>query len=62
MAVAEEPTVAPQVDPADDGHGFPGGPRDTSIFISYADHVAYELWTGKVFHTVIIIDKFVNLS
>ena len=59
---AVEPQV-PQVDAADDdGDGFPGGPRDTSILISYADHVAYELWTGEVFHTVIIIDKFVNLS
>ena len=48
--VAEEPAVAPQVDPADDGHGFPGGPRDTSILISYVDHVAYELWSGEVLH------------
>ena len=49
-AVAEEPAVAPQVDPADDGHRFPGGPRDTSILISYVDHVAYELWSGEVLH------------
>ena len=49
-AVAEEPAVAPQVDPADDGDRFPDGPRDTSILISYADHVAYELWSGEVFH------------
>ena len=41
--------VAPQVDPADGGDGFPGGPRDTSILISYADHVAYQLWSGEVF-------------
>ena len=44
------PAVAPEVDPVDDGDGFPGGPRDTSILISYADHVACQLWTGEVFH------------
>ena len=42
--------VAPQVDPADGGDGFPGGPRDTSVLISYVDHVACQLWTGEVFH------------
>ena len=49
-AVTDMPAVASQVDPADDGHGFPGGPRDTSILISYADHVACQLWSGEVFH------------
>ena len=49
-AVVDMPAVVPQVDPADDGDGFPGGPRDTSILISYADHVACQLWTEEVFH------------
>ena len=49
-AIAEEPAVAPEVDPADDGDGFPSDPQDTSILISYADHVAYELWSGEVLH------------
>ena len=58
-----EAVVEAQVEaPLDDGDGFPGGPRDPSLLISYADHVAHQLWTGEVFHIVIIIDKFVNLS
>ena len=58
VVIADEAPVhveagAPQVDPADGGHGFPGGPRDTSILISYAEHVAYHLWSGEVFHNYI---------
>ena len=49
-AVADMPAVAPEVDPVDDEDGFPGGPRDPSILTSYADHVACQLWVGKVFH------------
>ena len=52
-AVPDIPAVVPQVDAADDGDGFPGGPRDTSVLISYADHVACQLWTGEVFHDYI---------
>ena len=47
------PVVVPQVDAADDEDGLPGGPRDTSVLISYADHVACQLWTGEVFHDYI---------
>ena len=55
-----EAAAEPQVEAAvDDGDGFPGGPRDTSILISYADHVAYQLWTGEV---CLLIKKFVNFS
>ena len=67
-AVAEpqaqvEAVVEPEVEaPSDDGDEFGGGPRDPSLLISYADHVAHQLWMGEVFHIVIIIDKFVNLS
>jgi len=28
--------------------GFPGGPSDCSVLVSYADHVAFRLWTGEV--------------
>ena len=53
QAVPDIPAVAPQIDPAEDEDGFPGGPRDTSILISYAEHVAYHLWSGEVFHNYI---------
>lgn len=29
--------------------GFPGGPHDTSILISYDDHVAVIVWNGEIF-------------
>lgn len=35
--------------PAEHGKGFPGGPRDTSLLTSFADHVAYSIWRGEVF-------------
>ena len=35
--------------PTDHGEGFPGGPRDTSVLTSFADHVAYSIWSGEVF-------------
>ena len=34
---------------AEHGKGFPGGPHDTSLLTSFADHVAYSIWCGKVF-------------
>ena len=35
--------------PAEHGKGFPGGPHDTSLLTSFADHVAYSIWRGEVF-------------
>ena len=32
----------------DDDEGFPGGPRDPSILIGFADHVAHSIWSGQV--------------
>lgn len=29
-------------------HGYPGGPKDCSILKSYGDHVARQIWEGKV--------------
>ena len=31
-----------------DHEGFPGGPRDPSILIGFADHVAHNIWSGQV--------------
>ncbi|KAL5184713.1 hypothetical protein HKD37_17G048374 [Glycine soja] len=28
----------------DNAEGFPGGPRDPSVLISFADHVAHAVW------------------
>ena len=33
--------------------GFPGGPRDPSVLIGFADHVAHSIWSGQV-HTFFI--------
>ena len=33
--------------PADD-EGFPGGPRDPSVLIGFADHVTHNIWSGQV--------------
>ena len=33
----------------DDAEGFSGGPRDPSVLIEYADHVALSIWNGEVF-------------
>ncbi|KAL5147235.1 Protein MAIN-LIKE 2 [Glycine soja] len=30
-----------------DHEGFPGGPRDPSILIGFADHVAHSIWSGQ---------------
>ncbi|XP_028188518.1 protein MAIN-LIKE 2-like [Glycine soja] len=30
--------------PAEHGERFPGGPHDTSLLTSFADHVAYSIW------------------
>ena len=63
LVEAAEAGAEAQVEaPADDGDGFPGGPRDTFILLSYAEHVAYQLWTGEVFDIVFMIDKFMNLT
>ena len=34
--------------PADHDEGFPGRPHDTSVLTSFADHVAYSIWSGEV--------------
>ncbi|KAH1214254.1 Protein MAIN-LIKE 2 [Glycine max] len=31
----------------DDDEGFPGGPRDPSVLIGFADHVAHNIWSGQ---------------
>jgi len=31
-----------------DDEGFPGGPRDPSVLIGFADHVAHNIWSGQV--------------
>ncbi|KAL5141437.1 Protein MAIN-LIKE 2 [Glycine soja] len=33
--------------PADD-EGFPGGPRDPSVLIGFAYHVAHSIWSGQI--------------
>ena len=33
---------------ADDAEGFPGGPHDPSVLISFAEHVAHIIWNGEV--------------
>jgi len=33
----------------DDAEGFPGGPRNSSVLTSFADHVAHAVWSGQVF-------------
>eukprot|EP00256_Glycine_max_P050995 XP_006606745.1 protein MAIN-LIKE 2-like [Glycine max] len=30
-----------------DDEGFPGGPRDPSVLIGFADHVAHNIWSGQ---------------
>jgi len=47
--VADVPADGSDGSPPDYGEGFPGGPRDTSVLPSFADHVAYSIWSGEVF-------------
>jgi len=35
-------------DEAAEAGGFPGGPSDRSVLVSYPDHIAFRLWTGEV--------------
>jgi len=42
------PAIIQNICPHDDAVGFPGGPSDPSVLVSYADHVAYRLWVGEV--------------
>ena len=44
---AESDRVASDGTAADD-EGFPGGPRDPSVLIGFADHVAHNIWSGQV--------------
>ena len=37
-----------------DIEGFSGGPHDTSMLTSYADHVAARVWVGEVVICLII--------
>jgi len=39
--------VAPRIG-GGDAAGFPGGPSDMSLLVSYNHHVALRLWEGKV--------------
>ena len=39
--------VAPRIGGGDAG-GFPGGPSDVSLLVSYDHHVALRLWEGEV--------------
>ncbi|KAH1256905.1 Protein MAIN-LIKE 1 [Glycine max] len=43
---AESDRVASDGTIADD-EGFPGGPRDPSVLIGFADHVAHNIWRGQ---------------
>ncbi|XP_014618180.1 protein MAIN-LIKE 2 [Glycine max] len=43
---AESDGVASDGTTADD-EGFPGGPRDPSVLIGFADHVAHNIWCGQ---------------
>ena len=35
-------------DEAAEAGGFPGGPSDRSVLVSYPNHIAFRLWTGEV--------------
>ena len=53
-SVEDDPVVAADVhaagvDAANDAEGFPGEPRDPSVLIEYADHVAVSVWNEEVF-------------
>ena len=39
----------------DEPEGFPGGPRDLSVLTKYVDHVAGNVWSGKVFIILILV-------
>jgi len=39
--------VAPRIGGGDTG-GFPGGPSDVSLLVSFNHHVALRLWEGEV--------------
>jgi len=36
-------------DAADEAEGFPGGPRDPSVLLEYAEHVSASVWSRQVF-------------
>ena len=38
-------------DVTDKAEAFPSGPRDPSVLMGYADHVAASVWSGEVFIT-----------
>jgi len=40
--------IVQNVPPHDDAVGFPGGPSNPSVLVSYVDHIAYRLWAGEV--------------
>jgi len=40
--------IVQNVPPYDDAEGFPGGPFDPFVLVSYVDHVACRLWAGEV--------------
>lgn len=44
--VVDEPEASHAEEPGPEG--FPGGPQDTSLLISFADHIATKLWQGEV--------------
>ena len=44
---AESDRVASDGTAADD-EGFPDGPRDPSVLIGFANHVAHSIWRGQV--------------
>ncbi|XP_028193362.1 protein MAIN-LIKE 1-like [Glycine soja] len=51
-SVEDDPVVAADVhaagvDAANDAEGFPGEPRDPSVLIEYADHVAVSVWNEE---------------
>ncbi|XP_028230459.1 protein MAIN-LIKE 2-like [Glycine soja] len=54
---AESDRVASDGTTADD-EGFPGGPRDPSVLIGFADHVAHSIWRGQLVSHGRKVDKF----
>jgi len=35
--------------------GFPGGPSDCSVLVSYPRHIAFRLWNGEVRYLQIFV-------
>ena len=60
--VADEPHEEPHnlvtKDVGGDSQGFPGGSQDTSMLMSYVDHVVAKVWIGEV--VICLIKTYLN--